>query len=476
MVRLKRSSSNEEGWMLIEVIMGAVLVLLVTVALLDGFDSSSKASSIDKQRSIASSLAQTDQERMRTYTVQHLSNLRAVVPVAQTTVGGVAYTVTERADWVNDNSGIANCTSSDTQGSYIEITSTVTWKSMGATVPVTASSLVSPPVGAFGPGQGTVAVQVLDSGGNPVSGIPVSLGPSYNDVTDDNGCAVFGYIPSGPYVAKVTRSGWVDWGGNSPAQMNCAAPDGSTTVCTITMDVATTLNLAFLTQSYGSTSPTDPAVAGQATLANSGMNPPPPDTQLSGRRPVPATPITPTSPLPAPNIFPFSSGYTGYAGYGCPEVDPSWTGWATTTGSNVGTPSKINSLVPGGPPQTFKIVEPSMLFQVSDANSKPAKLGSLIVINGDSACNVGPATLQLGQNNGAGAADGQVDKGHTGFPFGHYYICAKTTTPPLPAPPPNGKIMWGEASVDNDNITGAGVPITMTSTTKPTNAPYSCPT
>src|SRR5262245_56844238 len=119
MVRPKRSISNEDGWLLIEVVMGAVLVLLVTVALLDGFDGSTKASALDKQRSIASSLAHADQERMRTYTVQHLSNLRATVPAAQTTVGGVAYTVKERADWVNDNSGIANCTASDSQGSYI---------------------------------------------------------------------------------------------------------------------------------------------------------------------------------------------------------------------------------------------------------------------------------------------------------------------------------------------------------------------
>ena len=233
-MRLNRAVSNDDGWMLIEVMMGAALMAALMIGLLSGFDGSSRAASINKQRSIAASLAQTDQERMRTYTSAHLSNLRATVPAAQTLVGGVQYTVKERADWINDDTGIANCTSSDTQGSYIEITSTVTWKGMGITKPVTAQSYVTPPVGSFGPGQGSIGIKLTDRDGDPVSSTPVSLGASYNDITDDNGCAVFGYIPSGNYVAQATRSGWVDVGGNQPAKQNCPAPDGSTAICSFT--------------------------------------------------------------------------------------------------------------------------------------------------------------------------------------------------------------------------------------------------
>ncbi len=98
-----------------------------------------------------------------------------------TLVGGVQYTVKERADWINDDTGIANCTSSDTQGSYIEITSTVTWKGMGITRPVAAQSYVTPPVGSFGPGQGSIGIKLTDRDGSPVSSTPCPLGSSFND-------------------------------------------------------------------------------------------------------------------------------------------------------------------------------------------------------------------------------------------------------------------------------------------------------
>ncbi len=465
-MRAKRSIQNEDGWLLIEVIMGAVLVLIVTVGLLDGFDSSTKASSIDKQRSVASSLAQTDQERMRTYTVAYLSNLRATVPASQTTVGGVVFTVKERADWVNDNSGIATCTSSSSQGSYIEITSTVTWPGMGTVTPVTAQSLVTPPVGSFGPGQGSVGIQVTDGSeptADPVAAIPVQLGTSLNDVTDDNGCAVFGYIPSGPYVAQVQRNGWVDWGGNTPAKRSCPVPSGSTAICPIVVDLATSANITFWTQSYGSTGPNDltSASAQQATLVNPKMVPPAPETQLNGKRPMPASPGGWGHTINATNLFPFPGGYGAYAGAGCPSADPA--NWTNNPAAHVSSGS-LPSTAPGGPPQELKVTIPSLLFHVINGSTGgQVQNGSVTVVNADSSCAQSAITSAV--------TNGQVDPTHTGYPIGHYLVCARDGD----SGSLKNKVNVGQWDNDDNAGTPANLTISSTNGSSTPAGGYTCP-
>ncbi len=440
-MRPSRSLSHEDGYLLIEVVMGAVLVLIVSLGLLSGFDSSTRASSINKQRSVAATLAQTDQERMRSYTVAHLSNLRATVPAADTTVAGVQYTVKERADWVSDATGVANCTNASTQGTYIEITSTVTWQGMGITPAVTAQSLVSPPVGSFGPGQGTAGVQITDRSGAGVPGLVVTLG-SYHDITDDNGCVVFGYIPSGNYVASVARAGWVDQGGNNPAETNCAVPDGATVACPMMFDRATTTKLKFQQISYHDTNGFTPATAQSATFTNPKMSSTPlPEVQLSGSRSFLVTtqmntPNQTPDPLPVTTLFPFTDGYAIVAG-SCQSANPLN---APTLG--VGHPG-LNmpyQLATAGAGQTYDPVtinEPAIDVTVKNAAGQlvvsqnytdsggtfhaATNPGATVnVTNVDSACGLQVPQQVSGQTI---APPGRI--AYPGFPFGTYTICAR---------------------------------------------------
>ena len=66
--------------------------------------------------------------------------------------------------------------------------------------PVKMSSLVAPPVGAFGTNQGTLGIQVNNAAGAGVAGIPVTItGPStVTNPTNSAGCAIFAYVPVAP--------------------------------------------------------------------------------------------------------------------------------------------------------------------------------------------------------------------------------------------------------------------------------------
>ena len=205
---------GERGSVLLEVMIGAVVLAITSMAILNGIDGAQTAGAKNKARSVQSSLAQQDIERMRAIPITSLSNYRQTRTV---TVAGVDYTVVSRTDWVRDASGTIGCTTDTTQGQYLKLSSTVT---SPATVqkPITETGLLTPGAGQLSTTAGTGTVLLTDRDGAPAAGILVSLsGPgSFSDRTDAQGCAVFGYIPPGTYSVQVT--GFVTPESVSPAQ------------------------------------------------------------------------------------------------------------------------------------------------------------------------------------------------------------------------------------------------------------------
>jgi hypothetical protein len=131
-----------------------------------------------------------------------LSNLnKNIGPI---TLDGVQFTVNETADYVSNSTQTESCTSPATD--YVKTVSTVTWTNMGTNNPVTASSIVTPPVVSATSGTGGIAVQVT---GTSVAGMPVTVsGPSTGTVnTDSNGCALFGGLTPGNYTISLYSSG-----------------------------------------------------------------------------------------------------------------------------------------------------------------------------------------------------------------------------------------------------------------------------
>lgn len=301
-LRRRLSLSSEEGSLLIEVMVGAVLVVSVSAAVLDGLSGAQDTGARNRGRSVSASLAQQDQERLRAKPVAQLSNYRETRTVP---LGGLTYTVESRADWVRDASGVVSCTNDSTSAQYLKISSSVN-SAINSETPVTQTSLVSPPRGTFGADTGTAAIQVVDRDAVPLEGVRVDLvGPqTYSDTTNDLGCVVFGYIPKGPWKAKTTSLGLVGTDGASPSVTDMDVVGGSTVVKQVQLDKPAAINATFDTLKPSATGPESTSW---------------PSLSISNARlPSPGWKVfkfgTPQAAITVDKVFPFLDGYGVYAG------------------------------------------------------------------------------------------------------------------------------------------------------------------
>jgi len=187
--------------MLIEVLVGAILVVLISTAVYYGLDGAGKASGRNKNRSVASFVAQQDQERMRALDANRLTSYIKNPRNATVSVDGVSYAVTSSAALVNDTSTTTGCTGTTGAAGYLKITSTVE-DPTNRNGDVKMESLLTPRSS-----EGGTTVQVVDQNNNPLVGLMVTLveDTTRNDTTDSSGCVQFGFLKKGEYHVTFSR-------------------------------------------------------------------------------------------------------------------------------------------------------------------------------------------------------------------------------------------------------------------------------
>lgn len=221
----RRLSQDQEGFLLIEVIVSALLVAVVVVGTLNGFDVIQRTSTDQRQHSQAITLAAQSQEQLRSEAASTLETLEASPHVFTQSVGGTTYTVTQSASLQpasGGSSGACNITESSHQsGNAFAITSTVTWPEQlkRKQKAVVASSLITPPTGSVlevdaysGPNYKTgVSGVTATVTYTPVgSATPVSV----TQTTGSGGCVVFAAIPATKATVSIKEvSGWVNRSG-----------------------------------------------------------------------------------------------------------------------------------------------------------------------------------------------------------------------------------------------------------------------
>jgi hypothetical protein len=289
-----------------EVVVSAAVLLLVVLGVMAGLDSVAGTAGANKARTVAASLAEKDQEELRSLMTVDLNRIRDVIPGPRTvTVDGVPYTVESDADLITDVGGEdISCALDDGEGAYIRITSTVTSPMTGAKVkPVVISSIVAPE-----PGSGALVAMVENAKGQPVKNLPVqAIGPeTKTKTTNDAGCAVFGAVTAGAYEVKVNQLGWVDPEGDQEVIKTATVSAGTLTTVDFVYDVAATLNVNVLSNaladdSYG------------VIAAHTGI--------LTGYRRFPAAAPTLSASHTLNGLFPFEDAYKVYSGR-CTDQDP----------------------------------------------------------------------------------------------------------------------------------------------------------
>jgi Tfp pilus assembly protein PilV len=419
---LRRSRSRlggEAGSILLETLIGAVLVAIMAIAFFGALDGSARVSSISKLRAEAASLAQDDQERLRSMPVTALNNLRES---NTRTVAGVNFQVDSRADWIADSAQATTCVQNGAAADYLKITTTVTPTSTTQLKPVVVTSTVTPPPGSFA-GKGSLAVTVVDRAGNGIPGMTVNLsGPATDsEITDQNGCAFFGYEPAGTtYTVSTTRAGYVDPDGKPSASAGVTINDQQTATQQLQYDLAGKATITFVSKprDQNGTQLTAEAPSSQwfLTMSNGShtqtFGPASPSNYPTGwpyTSPAAVSAITTTATL-----FPFASPYTVYAG-DCTKMNPANNG-VTDPGLQVD-PGQLNL--------TYKQQLPALNVLVKRNGSALANANVTFALNTalTTSKSYGCTPFTVGRTTNA---SGILDD--PGLPYGTYDVCADDGT------------------------------------------------
>jgi Tfp pilus assembly protein PilV len=195
---------GQDGFLLVEVIVSALLVGLIVIGTFNGFDVAERFSTAERQHEQAALIAAASQEQLRSEPASILASLKLVPHTYTQTVQGTKYTVMQSAELqpaAKASGGV--CNSSRQAGNAYRITSTVSWHLQEETQrpPVSSSALITPPIGS------SLEVDLLTAPGatTGVSGVTVAIkykpqGTSgtatQSQTTGSEGCVLFGAVPS----------------------------------------------------------------------------------------------------------------------------------------------------------------------------------------------------------------------------------------------------------------------------------------
>jgi Tfp pilus assembly protein PilV len=203
----RRQLASEAGDTLIEVMISALLVGLIVIATLNGFDVSNRVSQDERAHNQAVVLAAQSQEQLRSDPATTLDTLESAPHSYTQTVGGTKYTITQSAKFVNGKEETVGCTETKSEeGRYVAVTSSVTWAKLEAAKrpAVTQSSIITPPDGS--------GLEVdVNNGATPPVGIPgvTVFSGGVETTTSEAGCVIYGGIPATTANIEAYKLGYV---------------------------------------------------------------------------------------------------------------------------------------------------------------------------------------------------------------------------------------------------------------------------
>jgi hypothetical protein len=226
--RAREAAGSQEGFLLVEVIVSALLVALIVVATFNGFDVANRLSADQRHHDQAAVLAAQSQEQLRTDSASALVALETTphVYTRELPVGGTKYTITQEAHPVAASGSTTGCNATETAaqtGANIEVTSSVTWPQLvvAKRPAVKQASVISPPTGS------AVEVDVTNKGTTGVPGVtavakyqPVFSGAftTAEGTTASAGCVVLSGIQATAAKVEivkranfVTPAGLLEW-------------------------------------------------------------------------------------------------------------------------------------------------------------------------------------------------------------------------------------------------------------------------
>lgn len=227
--------------MLLEVVITALIVGLITIATLTGFNDVDKTTAAQRQHDEASLLAAESQEALRSDPASALELLETSPHQYTQSSGGNTYTVTQQSKILGAGESSAACSvtkKSRQSANAIRVTSTVTWpeQQQGHRPAVTEVGLITPPTGSG---------FEVDAGNAPnatagVSGVTAQVqytaskggaAATVEQTTGSEGCVIFTGIPATSAIVSIRENiGYVTITGSTsyPTKEVTLAPNYTT--------------------------------------------------------------------------------------------------------------------------------------------------------------------------------------------------------------------------------------------------------
>jgi Tfp pilus assembly protein PilV len=192
---------------LIEVVISAMLVAIIAIATLTGFDTAGRATADERQHNQATLLAAKDEERLRGMNVTELGRLGTVtLPLVKE--DGTSYTIQSKAQFVSAAKEEEACETTGGSADYIRTTSNVTWPALGKREAVSQSSIVPVPTST------SLLVNVRNQANEGVEGAIVKVTgkttkATVEQTTPISGCVIFGAMADSKVEVTATKAGWI---------------------------------------------------------------------------------------------------------------------------------------------------------------------------------------------------------------------------------------------------------------------------
>jgi prepilin-type N-terminal cleavage/methylation domain-containing protein len=322
---------DERGFTLLELVVAIGVFALLSSALFAGIASALNLNRNNRNRSVSANLASQEMDKIRTTA---FTSLPLGLTSTTQTVNGVPYTVQRETEWTSTTASTGPCDAAGGTPALLRVRVSVSWSDMTGTQPVVSDTVLTPPVGAYDPNTGHIAVKIRDNDAAPELGVPVHVTGGAVDrtlSTSSDGCAFFDHLTPGTYTVQLVAAGSVDRQGVASPSQAAGVTAGAVTPVAFDYDRAATLSLT-LGDSGGRPVPANvPVVLGNTQFVPNGIK------VFAGTG----------AARSISGLFPSNNGYEPFTG-SCLDADPQ------------GTASGGGSIWPGGQRQPAIGVTPGM--------------------------------------------------------------------------------------------------------------------
>jgi Tfp pilus assembly protein PilV len=192
--RARKNPSDEDGFIIIEVLVSALILAIVAGAVLTLITATTRGAAVQRDRAVANDVAQADQSRLRDMPIYEINGNQP--EDHNYSRNGMVFQVHSEREYVNNTLQTASCEPGTNTPDTVKLTSTVSWAT--TTHPVVLRSSVSPSTGSLNTANGTLQVPTKNAEGKPVSGVTVTANKR-TATSGSEGCTNFVSMPAGPY-------------------------------------------------------------------------------------------------------------------------------------------------------------------------------------------------------------------------------------------------------------------------------------